>query len=160
MAAPLRISARSHYAIRIVAHLALAGHGTFVKADTIADEQNVPRRFLNNIIADLRDARLVVTQRGADGGTALARPAASISLADVLASAPTEPRPEPSTDRNVAGSDVWALVQRSIEQILHGVTVDDIALGKVPEIVRVVNTSTNLELRAAPAAPDEWLHDL
>ena len=79
----MRISARADYALRAAAELAAAGGGP-VKGDALATAQAIPHKFLENILADLRHARLVRSQRGADGGYWLAQPAEEISLADVI----------------------------------------------------------------------------
>src|SRR5919199_3508297 len=79
----MRISARADYALRAAAELAAAGGGP-VKGDALAAAQNIPHKFLENILADLRHARLVRSQRGAEGGYWLAQPADRITLADVI----------------------------------------------------------------------------
>ena len=55
-----------------------------LKAERIATAQEIPQKFLENILLDLRHAGLVTSQRGVEGGYTLARPAAAISLADVI----------------------------------------------------------------------------
>src|SRR4051812_49688642 len=79
----MRISARADYALRAAAELAAAGGGP-VKGDALAAAQAIPAKFLENILADLRHARLVRSQRGSDGGYWLAPPAEAVSLAHVL----------------------------------------------------------------------------
>ncbi len=79
----MRVSAKADYAIRAALELAAAGDGP-VKGDRIAKAQEIPPNFLENILGDLRNAGLVASRRGADGGYWLARPAEEISLADVI----------------------------------------------------------------------------
>jgi Rrf2 family protein len=79
----VRASAKADYAIRAMVELAAAPPGV-VKSELIATAQEIPRNFLENILLDLRHAGLVVSQRGAVGGYRLARPAAQISVADVI----------------------------------------------------------------------------
>lgn len=55
-----------------------------VKSEALANAQEIPRNFLDNILLDLRHAELVTSQRGADGGYRLARSADEISVADVI----------------------------------------------------------------------------
>jgi Rrf2 family protein len=55
-----------------------------VKGERIATAQGIPGKFLENILLDLRHAGIVASQRGAEGGYRLARPAAEISVADVI----------------------------------------------------------------------------
>jgi Rrf2 family protein len=79
----VKVTAKADYAVRAVLELAMAD-GELVKADRVAEAQNIPRHFLDNILTDLRRAGIVATQRGADGGSRLARPAKDIALADVM----------------------------------------------------------------------------
>ena len=79
----VRVSAKADYAIRAGVELAAAGEGP-VKGERIAQAQEIPPNFLENILSDLRNAGLVSSRRGADGGYWLARPAAEISLADII----------------------------------------------------------------------------
>src|SRR6476661_9296672 len=79
----MRISARADYAVRAAVVLAAAGDGP-TKGEAIAQAQSIPLKFLENILGDLRHAGLVRSQRGADGGYWLGRPAADITVADVI----------------------------------------------------------------------------
>ena len=79
----MRIYARADYAVRAAVELAAADDGP-TKGEAIARAQAIPLKFLENILADLRHARLVRSQRGAEGGYWLAQPAEDISLADVI----------------------------------------------------------------------------
>src|ERR1700686_3105412 len=79
----VRVSAKADYAIRAMVELAAAGEGP-VKAERISQGQEIPLKFLENIMSDLRNAGLVRSQRGIDGGYWLARPAAEINLAQVI----------------------------------------------------------------------------
>jgi Rrf2 family protein len=63
----MRVSAKADYALRAVLELAAAGEGP-VKGERIAQAQNVPLKFLENILLELRHDGLVASQRGADGG--------------------------------------------------------------------------------------------
>ena len=79
----MRVSAKVDYAIRALAELAIAPPGP-VKGERLADAQAIPVKFLENILTELRRAEIVESRRGAEGGYRLARPAAEISLADVI----------------------------------------------------------------------------
>ena len=81
----MKVSAKADYAVRAAAELAAAQHtGAPVRAETIATAQGIPQRFLENILSDLRHAGLVQSVRGAEGGHRLNRPAAEITVADVI----------------------------------------------------------------------------
>src|SRR5687767_15496013 len=126
----MRISARADYALRAAAELAAAGGGP-VKGDALAAAQAIPAKFLENILGDLRHARLVRSQRGADGGYWLAQPADQITLADViravdgpLASVRGE-RPEDVAYAGPAESlqRVWIAVRASLRAVTEDVTL-------------------------------------
>ncbi len=78
----MRVSAKVDYALR--AMLELASAGELVKGEQLASAQAIPQKFLESILIDLRHAELVTSRRGVDGGYALARPGAEISLAEVI----------------------------------------------------------------------------
>src|SRR6201986_5110554 len=80
----MRMSAKAEYAVRAMVQLATVDGGTRVKTEDLANAQGIPPQFLVDILSDLRTDRLVRSHRGRDGGYELARPAAEISIADVL----------------------------------------------------------------------------
>ena len=80
----MRVSAKVDYALRALAELAAAPPGQPVKGEQLASTQEIPLNFLENILLELRRSELVASRRGADGGYWLGRPAAEISLADVV----------------------------------------------------------------------------
>ena len=79
----MRVSAKVDYALRACAELAAANEGP-VKGDRLAQAQEIPLKFLENILLDLKHAGLVQSQRGADGGYWLSLPPEEISLAEVI----------------------------------------------------------------------------
>jgi Rrf2 family protein len=79
----MRVSAKVDYALRAMAELAAAPPG-LTTAEQLASAQNIPPKFLESILSQLRSAGLVASQRGAVGGYRLARPADEISIADVI----------------------------------------------------------------------------
>ena len=136
----MRITAKADYAVRATCELAArAGEGP-VKGDVIAAAQGIPLKFLENILGDLRHAGIVRSQRGADGGYWLARPADRISVADViravdgpLASVRGGP-PEEVAYNGAAESlaRVWIAVRASLRSVVERVTLEDVAAGRLP----------------------------
>jgi Rrf2 family protein len=149
----MRISAKADYAVRAALELAVADEH-HVKAERIADAQGIPLKFLENILIDLRQDGLVTSQRGPDGGYRLDRPAAEITLADVIRSVDGPlasihgDRPETTEYRGAASElqTVWIALRASMRTVLEGVTLADIAERRVPEEV----------LRLAHE-PDAWI---
>ena len=79
----MRISAKVDYALRAAIELAAAAPEQ-IKGERLAAAQSIPHKFLENILADLRNGGLVASQRGAEGGYRLARPPDEITVADVI----------------------------------------------------------------------------
>jgi Rrf2 family transcriptional regulator, cysteine metabolism repressor len=78
------ISQKSQYALRAVLELARRYDKEPVKSRIIADSQSIPQRFLENILNQLKQAGIVKSWRGREGGYLLARPPEAISAGDVL----------------------------------------------------------------------------
>lgn len=138
----MRVSAKTDYALRAMAELAAAPPGP-VKGERLASSQEIPLKFLENILTELRRAELVATQRGAEGGYRLARPADEITLADViravdgpLANVRGE-RPDVVAYAGAAEplQDVWLAVRTSLRAVLETVTLADLAAGRLPDEV-------------------------
>jgi len=135
----MRISARADYAVRAAVELAAAGEGP-MKGEAIAQAQGIPLKFLENILGDLRHAGIVRSQRGADGGYWLARPADQISVADVIRAVEgplASVRGGPPEDVAYGGAAeslarVWIAVRASLRSVVERVTLADVAAGRLP----------------------------
>ena len=130
----MRVSAKVDYAVRAGAELAASADGP-VKGDRIAQAQQIPLKFLENILLDLKHAGLVQSQRGAEGGYWLARPADEISLADVIRAVEgpiasvrgTRPEDVSYTGRATALRDVWIELRTAMRGVLEETTIADLA---------------------------------
>ena len=80
----MEISRRTDYGIRVIVDLAALPKNGRASTSEIADRQNIPAPFLAKIISQLSLSGLVSTYRGSGGGVSLARPAAEISLLEVI----------------------------------------------------------------------------
>ena len=80
----MRVSAKSDYALRALIELATRDGGSPVSAEELGRLQEIPHGFLQAILADLRRAGIVISQRGQSGGWRMARDAAEVSVADVI----------------------------------------------------------------------------
>jgi len=140
--------------VRATAELAAAVGAGPLKADRISQAQNIPLRFLLNILSELKHARLVQSHRGAEGGYELARPAERITLADVIRAVEGplasvhEARPEEITYSGPAESlqQVWIAVRANLRAVLEAVTLADLAAGVLPDSVK-----------SLAADPEAWL---
>ncbi len=149
----MRVSAKVDYALRACAELAAAGEGP-VKGERIAQAQEIPLKFLENILLDLKHAGLVQSQRGAEGGYWLARPPDDVPLAEIIRAVEGPianvrgMRPEQVEYNGPATSlrEVWIAVRANLRSVLETVTLADLAAGRLPD-----------EVVAIAADPDAWL---
>lgn len=136
----MRITAKADYAVRAAVELAASGESGPVKAEQISEAQGIPLNFLENILAELRRAGIVESRRGAAGGYLLARPAAEVSLADVIRAvegplanvrglSPDGLEYEGSAERL---RDVWVALRANVRGVLEQVTLTDVAKGDLP----------------------------
>ena len=149
----MRISAKADYAVRAMIELTGAAEEAPVKGELVAQSQEIPVRFLENILAELRHAGLVHSRRGTDGGYWLAKPADEIALADIIRAVDgplATVRGEPA-DELEYGSDldalqqVWIALRANIREILETVTLAEVAGGDLPE-----------QVRSIASQPDVW----
>lgn len=139
----MRVTAKVDYAVRAMVELVGAGAQGPRKAEHISQSQDIPVRFLLNILGELKLAKLVESRRGADGGYWLARAAGAISVADVIRAVegpladvhgvPPEllvyrPPAEPMRD-------VWLAARAALRRILEQVSLADIAGGSLPALI-------------------------
>jgi Rrf2 family protein len=135
----MRVSAKADYAARAAAELSTATDKP-IKADSIAKAQDIPAKFLETILLELKHAGIVRSQRGPDGGYALARPAEDISLADVIRAVDGPlanvrgDRPENMAYRGAAEplTDVWIAVRAALRDILETTTLAHLRDGRLP----------------------------
>ena len=138
----MRISAKTDYAVRALIELARAG-GDPLTAERISAAQEIPRGFLLAILAEMRRANLVRSQRGQSGGWVLARPPESVSVADIIRAVEGPlatvhgRRPEAVTydDQTAQLQQVWVAVRASLRDVLEYVTVAHLASGRLPRQV-------------------------
>ena len=150
----MRISSKADYAIRAVVELATLEDSWPVKAETLAAAQDIPGKFLLNILFELKRAGIVASQRGNEGGFRLGRAAAEISLADIVRAVEGplaqvgDVRPDQLDYKGSAEPlvEVWIAVREHIRTILESVSVADIATRNIPLAVRLIT-----------ADPEAWM---
>ncbi len=149
----MHISAKAEYAMRALLTLAAEPDDHALTAERLASAQSLPVKFLENILVDLRRGGLVRSQRGAEGGYRLARPADEVTAADVLrlVDGPLAEvrgsRPDQSSYEGPAErlQDVWVAARAALRSVLEHVTLADIASGRLPEPIATM-----------AADPDAW----
>src|SRR5271154_3868110 len=80
----MKLSLRGEYALRALVVLGLNYGESVVRIQTISEQQNVPKRFLEQILNDLKSAGVVESRRGVAGGYRLSKPPERISLAQII----------------------------------------------------------------------------
>lgn len=150
------ISAKTDYAVRALLAMVAAGCTTDerpVSVEELATRQDLPRKFLEAIVADLRRGGLVTSRRGPSGGYVLARPADQISLGDVFRAVdgPLAEvrglRPHETAYEGAATHlpVVWVAVRASLRRVLDETSLADVLSGDLPPHVRDL-----------AAGPDAW----
>jgi len=164
----VHITARADCAVRALAELGRAGSesgslrglpsGEPLKADALAKATGLAPKFLEAVLADLRHGGLVSSRRGPDGGYWLARPAADISIADVirtvegpLASVRGE-RPEDVSYTGAAAGlqQVWIAVRVNLRSVLERVSIADVVQDNLPGFVSELTADPGAWQRRGP----------
>jgi Rrf2 family protein len=149
----VRVTAKADYAVRAMVFLSAGATDEPVKGEQIAEAQDIPAKYLEAILGDLRTAGLLRSQRGARGGYRLARPADEIAVADVIRAVEgplATVRGEPAEELAYAEStgslqELWVAVRAALRHVLEGTTLADVAEGRLPSRVQ-----------ALAEAPDAW----
>ncbi|WP_055491250.1 Rrf2 family transcriptional regulator [Streptomyces sp. TP-A0356] len=145
----MRISARADYAVRAALQLAASRDDAPLKAEAIADAQDIPHKFLESILNDMRRGGLVLSQRGGNGGYRLARPADSISIADVIRTVDGPlvsvrgVRPPELSYSGAAESllPLWIALRSNVREILEGVSLAEVASAQLPDAVAALTNT-------------------
>jgi len=135
----VRLSAKSDYAVRAAVELACSAEGP-TKGEDLARAQDIPLKFLENILSDLRHAGIVRSQRGAVGGYWLAKEPKEVTVADIIRAVDGPlatvrgQRPEDIAYQGTAEplGRLWIAVRSSLRGVVEHVTLADLAAGKLP----------------------------
>jgi Rrf2 family protein len=150
---PVYISAKADYVTRALLVLAAEPDGRPVTGATIARQQGMPTKFVENSLVDMKRSGLVSSVRGTAGGFKLAKPASRITIADIIRAVDGPlaeirgERPEATVYEGPAEhlQYVWVAVRASLRNVLEQVTLADVVAGKIPR--KVMKLTEN---------PDAW----
>jgi Rrf2 family protein len=139
----VRISAKVDYAVRAAIELAAAG-GEPIKGEAIADAQDIPLKFLENILGELKHTGIVASRRGAQGGYWLAKDADEVSLADIVRAVEgplATVRGQGPESLEYKGDaeplqKVWIALRANIREVMEDTSLADVVGGKLPSEVR------------------------
>ncbi|MFC7404624.1 RrF2 family transcriptional regulator [Georgenia alba] len=136
----MHVSAKSDYALRALIEIAQDEGASPLSAEAIGNEQDIPHQYLQSILADLRRAGIVRSQRGQGGGWLLARDRDAISVADVMRAVDGPlvsvhgVRPESVTylpDARVLQT-VWIAARGALRGVLESTTLAHLAAAELP----------------------------
>lgn len=145
----MHVSAKADYGMRAALELAMAyaeNPRRLVKGEEIATAQAIPMKFLEGILRQMRQAGIVASQRGAEGGYRLDRDPRTVTIADVVRAldgplaAVRGERPEALDYVGAAEHlrDVWIAVRSSMRHVLETLTLADVAEGSMPDSIRTM----------------------
>ncbi len=157
----MKLSARVDYALRAVSELAAADGPRNV--EQLSTTQQIPAKYLESILGELRRGQVLRSQRGPEGGFRLARPADQISIADVIRALEGElanvrgNRPEDLEYTGAAAplQQVWIALRASERAILELVTLHDVATATMPELVQTLVADPAAWARPGRRASDD-----
>ncbi|MEQ6898935.1 Rrf2 family transcriptional regulator [Microbacterium sp. KR10-403] len=137
----MRVSAKSDYALRALIEIAAREDGKTVSADELGRAQDIPSGFLQAILADLRKAGIVFSQRGQSGGWRLAQRPEAITVADVIRAVDGPLvsvyglRPEAVTynERASVLQHVWIAARDALRDVFEGVSIAQLAQRELPD---------------------------
>jgi Rrf2 family protein len=136
----MRVSAKADYALRALIEIAARSDASPVSADELGKLQGIPAGFLQAILADLRRAGIVISQRGQAGGWRMARAAEDVTVADVIRAVDGPLvnvyglRPE-AVEYNAAAEvlqHVWIAARSSLRDVFEKVTLRSLVDRRLP----------------------------
>jgi Rrf2 family protein len=120
----MNISVKGEYALQAIFDLAANGSAEPIKIAEIARRQKIPQKFLELILASLKQGGFVESRRGAEGGYMLAKRAEAITVGDVLhfVEGRQEERSRLRKQADSPFSDLWTRADAAIDSVLHSTT--------------------------------------
>jgi Rrf2 family protein len=148
----VRVSAKADYAVRAAVELAAGFDSGPIKGDRVAMAQDIPVRFLENILGDLRHHGLIESRRGAEGGYWLSRPPEEITVGEVMRAAEgplASVRGERPDELDYPGSaaplrEVWVALRNNVWGIVDNVTLADVIADNIPGGVKELGKKPDL----------------
>lgn len=150
----MRVTTKSDYALRALIEIAGVEDGDPISADELGRRQDIPKGFLQAILADLRRVEILTSVRGKSGGWKLSKPAGAITVAEVIRAVDGPlvsiygQRPEAVSydDAAEALQQVWIAARHSLREVLEQVSIEQLATKSLPA-----------EVTERVAGEDAWL---
>jgi Rrf2 family protein len=128
----MKLTKRGHYSVKALLDLSLQAPGHLASVKAIAQRQNLPAPYLEKLLIELRRADLVVSVRGAQGGYRLARPAADISLGEILAAVGETASPLRSYVPDISQAEdwvtfsIWKRLHEKLQEAVYSISLEDL----------------------------------
>ena len=123
----MNISVKGDYALEALLDLSLQKPGVPVRIADIAKRQKIPQKFLELILAGLKQGGFVESRRGAEGGYLLARPAEAITVGDVLGFIEVQRGKTRGKRRGDAFTEMWNKVDQAVSDVVDHTTFAELA---------------------------------
>ena len=130
----MRLTAKSEYGLLALVYLARHEGAGPVSAREIAVSENIPIKFLEQLLVTLRKSGLVTAQRGAHGGFSLGKPSPAITVLDVVEALEGQLSPSPCNGRRDCGrtsgcaaAPVWEQAGQARRDVLGAATISHVA---------------------------------
>ena len=128
----MKLTKRGHYSVKALLDLSLQAQGQLASVKAIAQRQNLPAPYLEKLLIELRRANLVVSTRGAQGGYRLARPAADISLGEILAAVGETASPlrryapDATQAEDWVTFSIWKRLHEKMKEAVFSISLEDL----------------------------------
>ena len=128
----MKLTKRGHYSVKALLDLSLQAPGSLASVSAIAQRQNLPAPYLEKLLIELRRAKLVVSVRGAQGGYRLAKPAARISLGEILEAVGETVAPLPRYRPDLEQAEdwvtfsIWKRLHEKMKRALYSISLEDL----------------------------------
>lgn len=128
----MKLTTRGHYSVKALLDLSLQPVGTVSSVKAIAARQQLPAPYLEKLLIELRRSHIVSSLRGAQGGYQLAKPAAEISLGQILAAVgestelPVFEAVQTEQAEDWVTSMLWQRLHQKLTEAFHSITLEDL----------------------------------
>ena len=136
----MNIAVKAEYALQAIFDLAAQQRGEPVRIADITRRQKIPQKFLELILAGLKQGGFVESRRGAEGGYLLARPPEAIHVGEVIRFVEGTPRARGKRKAETPFSDMWQQVEKSVSEIIDRTTFADLQRAWAEKQSRYVHT--------------------
>ncbi len=130
----MKVSKKTTYGMCFMMRLAVSYGDNFIKLNEIAKSEDIPVKYLENIVSIIKPANLILVKRGAEGGYRLSRPPGQIKLKDVIEALDGTVLEEPLIEESLNEtlnkkiiSSIWQELSLKLSAFFESITLQDLA---------------------------------